>query len=385
MKKLLLGLVGLSCCLVAGESADARRMSKPACDSGALPLFQRGDDSIETMPMSGKYPAAYNLAANVDLDRGWDVYGDISYLYWFIYQEGLDLAVTAEYGMDETFILESGGYPVFQDANYTSGFKVGLGGNLNVDDWVLDAEYTYLRQSTTTSKTAPASDAVGYPGVFSFTGWFFDTYYSEDLVAPSFKSKWKFGLDWIDLTIKRPFYSGLKLTATPSFGLRASWIRQNLDITSYNGIYADADEGTDVSKNSSHSWGIGPRGVVDLHWLIGKGFRFQGILGGSLLFTQYTRVSHLSPSYDEIVGGAPFVMKNYNCIRPMAEANLGFGWGRYFSQNRYRCDLSATYDFNFLWGQNMLKYMVNLGGFGQGASPYDLYMHGLTVKFRLDF
>jgi hypothetical protein len=359
-------------------------MTKPACDSN-VPLFQRGDEPIETMAMNCKYPAAYNQAGNVQLDCAWDVYADVSYLYWFIYQEGLDLATTGEYLTDLIYATGSGGYPVFQEANYTSGFKVGLGWNLNVDDWVLDAEYTYLRQSTTTDRTAPESSDAGFLGIFNFTGWFFDDYYGQSLVGTSLKSKWKFGLDWADLVLKRPFYLGRRLIATPSFGLRASWIRQELDVTGFDTFYEDIPEGTVVSKNSSHSWGIGPRGLIDLHWLIGMGVRVQGNFGGSLLFTQFTKTTHSAQNYDEDIGGAPFTIRNYNCIRPMTEANLGLGWGSYFARNRYHWDLSATYDFNFLWGQNMLKYMVNLNGFGRGTSPNDLLMHGLTVRSRFDF
>ena len=69
----------------------------------------------------------------------------------------------------------------------------------------------------------------------------------------------------------------------------------------------------------------------------------------------------------------------------MAECNLGIGWGRYLRQNQYHLDLSATYDFNFLWGQNILKYMVGLNGFGRGVSPYDLLLYGLTINSRFDF
>ena len=54
--------------------------------------------------------------------------------------------------------LNTGGFTVFQDFDYTSGFKIGIGANLNVDDWVADVEYTYLRQTTHTSNNAPAID-----------------------------------------------------------------------------------------------------------------------------------------------------------------------------------------------------------------------------------
>lgn len=395
MKKMLVTLQVLAICslsanqeLAAYKSAQKADPCAKVCDPDPCPCFEKGDDALETMPMACKYSPAYNLPANVTTTGCWDFYADASYLYWFTKQDGMDLATT-NYVVGTTARPSiEGGHAVFQDFKYTSGFKAGLGANLNFDDWVADLEYTYVRQKTHKSSGAAPTSAVG-TGVFNLTGWFYESYSAGGIVADSFNSKWKFGLDWIDLTFKRPYYQGTKLVVTPSAGLRASWIRESLKITSTNAYnvveQTSADAALDVSRNHSNSWAIGPRTLIEARWIMGDGFRFQGNMGGSLLFTQYTTVSHKETGTAFRAHPVEFKVSNYNCIRPMAEGNLGIGWGTYIYDKSYHVDLSATYDFNYLWSQNMIRYIAEVNGPAHAGEASDLYMHGATVKARFDF
>jgi hypothetical protein len=106
-------------------------------------------------------------------------------------------------------------------------------------------------------------------------------------------------------------------------------------------------------------------------------------MGASLLFTRYTKVTHKE---DPITLTYPvsYGFKNYNCLRPMAEMNLGLGWLHYFGKC-VALDLSATYDFNYLWGQNMMRNLNDLNIIGTNAAANNLYLHGLTVSAALSF
>jgi hypothetical protein len=390
MKKLAFAFQLLACCnLIAAQPKHSKDSSNEKHAHNSCTGFERGDDFLPMNSTNCAASAAYSFPANVEVDSSWDLYTDVSYIYWYVGEDSMDLAVS---GIRNGVIgfLPSGknGFVAFQEFNYTSGFKVGLGANLTIDDWVADLEYTYLRQETRTSNTAPLSGLGGsYPGTFAFTNWFSQNQYGSAILAPAFTSKWNFGLDWIDLTFNRPFYQGTRLVVTPSAGLRASWIRQSLKINAPNAAlgYDEPDPLPDTSINHSHSWGIGPRSVVDAHWIMGGGFRFQGNIGGSILFTQFTKVSHSELAVTGNDFPIAYSLTNYNCLRPMAEGNLGIGWGSYFCQNGYHFDLSATYDFNYLWGQNMMKYLVEVNGVPLSGTADAIFLHGLTAKARFDF
>ena len=106
-------------------------------------------------------------------------------------------------------------------------------------------------------------------------------------------------------------------------------------------------------------------------------------MGASLLFTQYTTVSHTE---DAITLGFPltYSFTHYNCLRPMAEMDLGIGW-LYYVNNNFAIDLSASYDFNYFWGQNMMRTLNDVNIIGVNSASNDLYLHGLTIRAAFEF
>jgi len=373
----------LVCQFVYAQSDKPACGLPPGCEIN--PSLSRGDAALENLPLGSKTPAAYGHPGNTQVVDG-DVYFTGSYLYWSIREEGLNLATTGFVTATNPGSIqpsETGGFALFQKTQYTQGFKVGVGANLTADDWVFDAEGTRICQTTHT-RSKPAPTVTAGTGVFKLSGWFYETLVTQDIVADQIQSKWEFELDWIDVGFKRPYYQGKRLIATPFTGLRASRIWQKLNITALNAYqaYTATTTVTDISKNYSHSWAIGPRALLDLRWLFGAGFRMQGNFGVSLLFTQFSKISH---SETGTLLPSQFSVKHYSCIRPMAEANLGLGWGTYLCHSRRHLDVSVTYDFNYLWSQNMLKYIAEINSIGNGSQSGDLYLYGLTVKGRFDF
>ena len=108
-------------------------------------------------------------------------------------------------------------------------------------------------------------------------------------------------------------------------------------------------------------------------------------MGTSLLYTQYNCVKH---SESAITSGSTRVKysdHDVNTLRPMFEASLGFRWGHYFGTNAYHLSLATTYDFNYLWSQNMIRQLNDMFITGTSAGSGDLFLHGLTVTARFDF
>ena len=386
MKKLLFPLQILACCGLGAQDVAATQGPQKT-QSGAkcnISPFQQGDDVLDSAPMQGAL-VGYNRPATIHLNADWEVYADVSFLYWYVGEDGLDLAATGRIAADFWQPSSKNGSLIFQDADYTSAFRVGLGTNWYLDDWALDLEYTFLRQTTNTSSGTVPTDPLG-DSAFNLSQWFSPVYYGAGTTATQFSSEWKFALDWCDLTLERPYYQGSRLTVTPKGGLRASWIRQQLKV--YTPLLENIEGGgsvTDATASTySHSWGIGPRAALDAHWLLGMGFRLQGSAGANLLFTQYS-VSHREPELSGF-GIVKVALDHYNCLRPIAEANLGLGWGGYFQRQQYHFDFSAIYDFNYLWSQNMMRYLVGLNSsMGSSSAAGDLVLHGLELKARLDF
>ncbi|MBS0625948.1 MAG: hypothetical protein JSS32_07855 [Verrucomicrobia bacterium] len=405
MKKLLATLQVLALCSLAAQdeqaaqSQDLMKKSDPCKTECKDPCacFEKGDDPLEKTPMSCKGYAAYNYPANIKVDKCWDFFIDGSYLYWYSNEDGLNIG--SYQAMNPTTLLVSlpvvNGFEATHHPTYKNGFKVNVGCNLNNDDWVMDLGYTWYRSTTTTLHAAPTPSTTqggATTGVFALSNWYFQTNTNNQFPAATVvNSEWKLGLDWLDWMFSRPFYQGRKLTVIPSGGLRGSWIRQSFLLTSNIANFDTSTLSPQIgahSHNHYNSWAVGPRGLVETHWILGAGFRGQGSFGGSLLYTRYTKIYHqedqLPTSGTALGHPVTYKYSNLSTLRPMIEANLGIGFGSYFMKKRYHFDLSATYDFNYLFFQNMLQYVADLNVLGNGT-PGNLYLHGLTVKTRFDF
>jgi hypothetical protein len=314
--------------------------------------------------------------------RGWDfdVFG--SFIYWHVSQDSMDIAHVLPSSATTPVIP---GAVAFQDFKYKPGFKAGVGFNTNYDGWVGWAEYTWLHQKTSTSKTAPALPS-GAPGAWTAQDWFTTT---PLITAPSVSSHWKMDLDILDLMVSRPFYQGTKVTIDPFAGLRGLLLRQNLNI----------NMGDPFVHVKSKSWAIGPDAGVAGHWMLGtSGFRFEGKAAGSLLYTRFRKLSHKEQDTTNTTTGAPVTVitrvpggrstprdpNSIAAVRPIAELGVGLGWGQYSSCNHYYIDFSVRYDFMLLWEQNIMRlFTTYLQGFAD--FPGDLHLHGLTASARFDF
>lgn len=389
MKKVL--FLGAICALTtAGAWPPARpAFDKRYSDNGLRPCpvpcdFEAGD---EPLPCKSSCSPTYNIPAGIHLtgrDRCVNFFVGGSYLYWYANQQGMELAKTLQNVGGINYPAQSGEF-ISQPFHYTSGFRAKMGLDFPQDDWVLDAQYTYLRPHSRLSDNLSTTGNLRY----NFLNWFTQIgLLGQSCLAFNVLSKWRLGLDWLDLTASRAFYQARRGVVIPFGGLRASWIRQSLVLTLNNVVNPNGGFFPALtSTNRSYSWGIGPRAGMEGRWILPWGMRVQGAFGGSLLFTQFTKIAHkettfpgFGPTYNPT-----YTMHNYNCLRPMVEAGLGLGWGRYFSDQRYHFDFSATYDFNYLWEQNMIRYQNDFLSIGTSASANALYFHGLTINARFDF
>lgn len=323
------------------------------------------------------YSAAYNAPASISVRNGWDFNFFASFIYWHVSQSGMEVAsFPSTANAAPASVVKGGAYQ--PDFKYKPGFKVGFGFDTNYDDWTGFVEYTWMHQTTTNTSTntlftANSIDAWN-AGLVSYDAF------------TTVSSKWKMNLDMLDAAFSRPFYQGTQLTVAPYAGMRGLWIRERLNLT-MNDTVRPLNINSQYSQNQSHSWAVGPMMGTRGHWLLGAGFRFDGDANAALLYTQYTKIANRQQRLTDNVSATSTTINTFhdlNELRAMAGMGVGLGWGSYLDGQNYYFDLSARYDFNILWDQNVMARFVNVMNHTNGTSG-DLYLHGLTLSARFDF
>ncbi len=317
---------------------------------------------------------------------------DASFLYWYAAQDGMNIATSGGLQTTTAVSLENGGQSLTQKFAYDPGFKLGVG--FIQSDWEFHAEYTWIRSNTFVNSTAPADNSSGGEGVWLMNDWFAQGIGSSGsgVSATNVTSRWRLGIDVLDITASRPFCLNKNVSITPYGGVKAAWIRQSLNIGATVPVTAltvgqrPLSSQPTYSRNHTNSWGLGPVFGMDARCLLGQGIRLQGKGDISLLFTQYTKLYHSEDAASSTATPSLYSMNqsNYNTLRPIASLGLGLGWGRAFYGDKYYIDFSADYDFNVLWNQNMMRSFVSEIASGS-SSNNDLFLHGLTITGRFDF
>ncbi len=349
-----------------------------------IPFAAQADQSMSSSQMkqapayvsgepvkTGQLPAGYNASAAYQCENGWDVFVTGNYVYWLWTQDSLKVAEI----LPTSLVLGSSESSVYLNPGYKSGFQVGLGFNMpGMDNWNLYSEYTWYRNSTSTSVTNDASHEFTIDSPVQGTTF----YYDGTLDAHA-----KLHFDAVDLLLRRPFYFGRKLTANFGAGLNALWITQKFTTTTSGlrtSVFGDETTAYDATvEQKQTSWGLGPKFGFDTNWILGCGFEIMANISTSLLYTRY----EVNGSANGTSGATPFSvavtnLDGYGTVRPITEAFIGMGWDMGFCDDEFRFGITAGYDFNVYWNYNMKSYARN-------DNAGNMYLQGLNVGARFDF
>jgi hypothetical protein len=303
-----------------------------------------------------------------------------SFIYWNPSQENMELGIVSDAGGQ--FVAIDGNV-VNQDFDYGPGFQVGIGANLNRDNWDVFFQYTWFRNEDTTSTSL---DPNGTTVLFPLRGQP-DT---QNITFFSGNEEWRLSMDLFDLELARSYYVGTVLTFRPFFGARSALIRQDLDVDYRNEATGIIQPENLFIDQESRSWAVGPRAGLNSSWMIGKGLRFFGNGSADILFTKY---SHLSWHQNGTTAAGVTIPKGLsiveqhgaNYLRCHLDLELGFGWGMYFANNRSHVDLSAGYSFQVFFAQNMFREFTDDITYHSLTPNGDLYIHGARGTVRFDF
>lgn len=372
---------------VFGARAERRPRKRPAVEECPCTpdCVSRVDNGMEVQTS-----CAYNASARYDVLRSWEFFATADFLYWYVQEDNLNFGVSTTDVTTLQTVLK--GEIVNPDFEWHPGFKLGIGGNFEHDNWDIFAEWTHVIAHNNTIAFAPGDLGGIY---FSQTPAPLFSIFSEFFFTNEARQSWRMDYNVVDLSLGRPYWVGKKLAFKPQVGARTAWIHQG-----YNTSYPLEIVGSPAFNNilelrvrqKDNSWGIGPRFVLDTDWFLGYGFRLFGDIGASLLYTSHHVEKKVVGIIEVIVPGTSATLfsikdrKGNHHLRPNAEAGLGVGWGTYFDNCKMHFDLAVSYDFNY-WvdanGEITLADDVNAGvAMFQGG---DLALHGLTVKARVDF
>lgn len=146
-------------------------------------------------------PAGYNAPAAIALTNSITVNTNASFLYYAVEEEGRDIVTSGVVTLLPNFsyasVLSNNQQVFFQPSSYSPGFKVGIG--VGINNWNIDAEYTWIENQTNGVFTPPAS-SFGTP-ILASNNWFQSlSTNNAPLSATSVASGWKVQMNLVHYT-----------------------------------------------------------------------------------------------------------------------------------------------------------------------------------------
>lgn len=309
-----------------------------------------------------KMNSAYNAPAKLCLHCPIGLYLEGSFLWWEARESGLNMAMISDADEKIEFIK----IPF----TYKPGFKIEAGFIWCQDNWHADFQYTRFLSEKEISESKD----------FMYPLWTVPPSPSDHMLTIYTNCKWKFNLDMIDVSLGRPFYAGVKFTLHPFFGLKAGWIDQKIYASYSEYMPLESPNMVEVSSSSS-SWAIGPRAGVITDFILISNFKLFGRAAASVLYQDFElKFQQTRQTFSDVSS-----QKKVGFINPFLEMAFGISWGAYLSDRGCHFDLFASYDFNILWDQNILRSNIDsIKKYVDGTSG-DLMLHGFTLAVRIDF
>ncbi|NGX28265.1 MAG: hypothetical protein K940chlam1_00440 [Candidatus Anoxychlamydiales bacterium] len=319
---------------------------------------------------SDDLPKGYLAPARIDVCGSKD-YTILSFIYWEPLSNQLDLGTANLNNVNQFKVVRTK-----SSSDFKPGFKVGFGKYFSYDDWELYTQYTFLHMTKRSS-----FDPSSFFGEF-YTSWFFlNSNYDLPTITSNIDNTWKMHLDKIDLELARPFYVGSKVIFRPYLGGSLHFFDQKygLSLTTVSMQFVSI---------KSISWALGPRFGLNMQYFLPKNFR---IFGNGAINLMYSSNKTKGLGSEQINDYNLIDDKKY-ILRDVQEIIIGFGWGKYSAKKNWYYDLILAYEAQKYSQTNFMSryaqtFSVEVAGNVSTVlvKPGDLFLHGLTTSFRLDF
>lgn len=281
-------------------------------------------------------------------------------LYWYT-SESIDWAFTRH--NEGNSVCTSYKSLVF---DWAPGFRVGLGYNMEHDQWDTQASYTWFQ-----SKASGAANGPIIPGFLAAR---------LSLLEPFSKGSTNIRLHYnmFDWDLGRAFFVSSHLLVRPSIGIKAGWINQ--EIHSHWTLFTDLLPIVAQENLKQRCAGGGPKGGVTCNWCFGNTQnQFFSLIGAFDVGYLWSHWSIRDKFIDNL--NTPIYLKttprNFGSF--VLHAFLGIGWDCNFDCNRSHFGCKLGYEIEDWF--NQLQIFSNISG----AQNNDLILQGLTAALRFDF
>jgi hypothetical protein len=349
----------------------ALALTASAIADGDMVAAQMKSDmqSNGTKPM----PSMVTLtSARPESDNGWYLFADA--LYWHADVGNTDWAFRNNNTANTNGVERGANHTL--DFKWSWGFRVGLGANMDHDEWDTNIYYTWFHTKN--------SNAIGTSGA---TQTAVDNQGSVGRISGG-SIDWRIHYSMFDWELGRWYYVSKSLALRPHIGIKGGWIHQKVDRRFT--INSTSSASADLKNNF---WGVGAAGGANTSWILGHvgthNFTMFGDFAGALMYGHFNVTHNETVTTNNVVvdGKNPQGL-NRNLAVPVLQAMFGLGWDTSFNRDRCHFGLKVGYEFQYWFRQNQMLNMKN--GSPANTVQYwrnadDLSLQGLTIDFRFDF
>ncbi len=324
-------------------------------------------------------PFAFTYPKDLCLVCPGDFYFKVDFLFMQPKEEGLEYAFRNTTPGPGSTELKGGqilGLSTESDSwDWDFGFRLGIGGYLNKDAWIVDFQYTWFKINEEVNHKAPFGTAL-VPLMLQPNAVDAGNPFTRDRAS----FRWHMAMNIFDLTLAKPFYVSRYFTMSPFVGLRGGWINQNMT-DRYSGDFNGLLTGVKV-RNKNDYWGIGTRFGVNTEWMLSYGWKLLANWSTSMLYGKFDVTQEAFSDDDSYKLHHEFYID-----KPNMEYQLGLGWGTHYRCQYYHFGFQVLWEFQQWWDQNNLRKVF--GEFQYWAndtvSRGDLTLSGVSLRFMFDF
>ncbi|MDN3508247.1 MAG: Lpg1974 family pore-forming outer membrane protein [Simkaniaceae bacterium] len=287
-------------------------------------------------------------------------------LYWTAKQDGL------AYARDGVTVFQSGADVAkkaetqFPGDDWNAGFRVGIGLNLDHDDWGALLQFTRFttdESSAHSGQLGPTWEIAGLQGVPNGNR-------NVNIEFQNASADWSLIFNTITLELGRNLHPAPYLIFRPHIGLAATWFKQTYETTYTN--FVNLPGFTELNLNSDqNSWGIGMRSGFQSTWFFNDFWGFYGNGAIAALWTRFCTVRRDTATQTNTDTIQPIYNRtDFHTVKPYIDLSLGLRF--------IHATTSTHLAFSIGWEQQVF---IN-----QNASkPGDLITQGLTSHFIINF